>query len=113
MNHYEMMVILRPDLPEEQVQQQVAKYQDFLGNYNIQNLETKIWGKRRLAYPIAKFNDGIYFLFNYQGDGKQIAPLERAMRLSDEVLRFMTLKLETPKEAANAPAGETPALAEA
>ena len=113
MNHYEMMVILRPDLSEEQVQQQVAKYQDFLGQYNIQNLETKIWGKRRLAYQIARFNDGIYFLFNYQGDGKQIAPLERAMRLSDEVLRFMTIKLDNPKEAATPPAGETPALVEA
>lgn len=97
MSHYEMMVILRPDLSEDQVNQEVNKYQDFLSQQGCQEITAKVWGKRRLAYTIERFVDGIYVLFNYQGDGKQVAPLERAMRLSEEVIRFLTLKLPTPK----------------
>lgn len=93
---YEMMYILRPDLSEEQVQQEVAKYKDFLGNYNTENLEVKILGKRRLAYPIKKHLDGFYVQMNYKGDGKQVAPLERAMRLSEQVIRYLTLKIDNP-----------------
>lgn len=93
MAKYEMMVILAPNISEDQVQQEVTKYKEFLGQYNTQELNVKIWGKRRLAYPIGKFIDGIYVLFNYEGDGKQVAPLERAMRLSEEVIRFLTIKL--------------------
>jgi len=111
MNQYEMMVILRPDLPEEQVQQEVTKYKDFLAQQEAQNVEVKVWGKRRLAYPINRFVDGIYALFHFQGAGQQIAPLERSMRLSDEVLRFLTLKLETPKATPEAAPTEVPAEA--
>jgi small subunit ribosomal protein S6 len=93
---YEMMYILRPDLSEEQVQQEVTKYKDFLADYNTQNLEVKILGKRRLAYPIKKHLDGVYVQMNYEGDGKQVAPIERAMRLSDEVIRYLTLKIDHP-----------------
>ena len=82
MTDYEMMYILRPDISEEVVQQEVTRYREFLEQYNAQDLTIKIWGKRRLAYPIGKFQDGIYVLVNYSADGKQVAPLERAMRLS-------------------------------
>jgi len=102
MTPYEMMVILRPDLSEDLVQQEVTKYQDFFAKYNTEELIIKVWGKRRLAYPIGKFQDGIYLLLNYRGDGKQVAPLERAMRLGDEVIRFLTIKLS-----------DKPAIAEA
>ncbi len=96
MSHaYEMIYILRPDLPEEQVKEQVARYETFLGQYNVQDLTSKIWGKRRLAYPIKKFQDGIYVQLNYQAEGQQVAPLEREMRLSEEVIRFLTVRLET------------------
>lgn len=91
---YEMMYILRPDLSEEQVQQEIAKYRDFLKDYNPEDVSIKNWGRRRLAYPIKKHNDGIYVQMNYTANGKQVAPLERAMRLSDEVIRYLTIKIE-------------------
>jgi small subunit ribosomal protein S6 len=94
MSHsYEMMFILRPDLTEEQVSQQMRKYYDFLKEHGAEKLAIKVWGKRRLAYPIQKFQDGIYILVNYTGDGSQVAPLERTMRLSEEVIRYLTIKL--------------------
>ncbi|MEB3122012.1 MAG: 30S ribosomal protein S6 [Snowella sp.] len=100
MTDYEMMYILRPDISEEVVQQEVTRYREFLEQYNAQDLTIKIWGKRRLAYPIGKFQDGIYVLVNYSADGKQVAPLERAMRLSEQVIRYMTLKLPAKKATA-------------
>jgi len=96
-NQYEMMVILRPDLAEEQVQQEVSKYKDLLSQQEAVEVNVKVWGKRRLAYVIDRFVDGIYVLFHFQGNGRQIAPVERSMRLSEEVLRFLTLKLEPEK----------------
>ncbi len=91
---YEMIYILRPDMSEEQVNQAVTKYKDFLTENNATNLEVKIWGKRRLAYPIRKKVDGIYVQFDYQADGQQIAPLERMMRLGEDVMRYLTIKLD-------------------
>lgn len=110
--NYEMIYILRPDLLEEQVQQEVGKYRDFLSQYNAEDLQIKVWGKRRLAYPIKRLNDGIYVQMNYSADGKQVAPLERAMRLSDEVIRYMTLKLKKVKPVApESPTDEPVAVA--
>lgn len=90
---YEMMFILRPDLNEEQIKQQVRKYFDFLKENGANKVGIKFWGKRHLAYPIKKFQDGIYVLVYYTGDGSQVAPIERAMRLSEEVIRYLTIKL--------------------
>lgn len=94
MNSYEMMYILRPDLGEEQTGKEVAKYRDFLDERGATAIEVQNRGRRRLAYPIQKFQEGVYVQVNYTADGSQIAPLERSMRLSEEVIRFFTLKLE-------------------
>lgn len=96
-NNYEMMYILRPDLAEEQVQALVEKYQQFLVDNGATDVEVQVRGKKRLAYPIQKFNDGVYVQVNYSADGSQIAPLERAMRLSEEVIRYLTIKLKPLK----------------
>jgi len=93
-SNYELMYILRPDLADEQIQQEISKYLSLLNDYKAENISNKILGKRRLAYPIKKFNDGLYVQVNYSGDGKQIAPVERAMRLGDEVIRYLTTKLK-------------------
>lgn len=109
-NNYEMMYILRPDLSEEKVREAVSKYQTFITERGAENIQIQNRGKRRLAYPIKKFLDGIYIQMNYQGDGTQIAPLERAMRLGEEVIRYMTLKLKAqPVEVS---ASDTPAASE-
>lgn len=89
---YEMMYILRPDLSEEQVEQEVTKYRNLLTDNGAEEIEIQKPIKRRLAYPIKRLLDGIYIQVNYKGDGKSIAPVERAMRLSDEVIRYLTIK---------------------
>ena len=116
-SNYEMMYILRPDLPEEQVQQEITKYQTLLSDYKAEDILVKNLGKRRLAYPIKKYIDGIYVQVNYSGDGKQVALVERTMRLGDEVIRYLTTKLKDEKiveKAEEAPVvtEETPTVAE-
>ncbi len=93
-NTYEMMYILRPDLSEDQVGESVTKYQNFLVERGAENLEIQDKGKRRLAYPVGKYLDGIYVQVNYEADGSQIAPLERMMRLSEDAIRYLTIKLK-------------------
>ena len=92
MNNYEIMYILRPDLSEEQVGETTNKYQSFLSENGAESIEIDIKGKRRLAYPIGKYLDGIYVIKNFQADGSQIATLERMMRLSEDAIRYLTIK---------------------
>jgi small subunit ribosomal protein S6 len=91
---YETMYILRPDLTDEQVDLAIAKYQNLLQENGSENIQIQNRGKRRLAYEIGKQRDGIYIQMNYTGSGKAIAPMERAMRLSEEVIRYLTIKQE-------------------
>ncbi|MBD2346183.1 30S ribosomal protein S6 [Anabaena subtropica] len=95
---YETLYILRPDLTDEQVELAIAKYQNLLQEQGATDLEVQNRGKRRLAYEIKKQRDGVYIQFNYNAPGKAIAILERAMRLSEEVIRYMTIKQEVTKE---------------
>ncbi|MFM7470381.1 MAG: 30S ribosomal protein S6 [Nodosilinea sp. LVE1205-7] len=92
---YETMYILRPDLNDEAVDGIIGKYQTLLTEQGVSILETQHRGKRRLAYEIDRFREGIYIQMNYAGNGAAVAPLERAMRLSDEVIRFLTIKQVT------------------
>lgn len=102
---YETMYILRPDLVEEQVEQAISKYQNLIREQGAEQIEIQHRGKRRLAYEIKRQREGIYIQMNYKGPGTLIAPLERSMRLSEEVIRYLTIKQEVPEE--------TPDLAEA
>ena len=95
---YETMYILRPDLGEEQVEQAVSKYQNLIQEQGATEIEIQNRGKRRLAYEIKKQRDGIFVQMNYQAPGSVIAPLERSMRLSEEVIRYLTIKQEVSEE---------------
>lgn len=101
---YETMYILRPDLGDEQVVQQIAKYENLIREHGAENIEIQNRGKRRLAYEINKHRDGVYVQMNYTGPGTAIAIMERAMRLSEEVIRYMTVKQEVPKQKVEAEA---------
>jgi len=93
-NTYEMMFVLRPDLTQEQVNGQMRKYRNFLKENGAEKVSLEVWGKRRLAYPINKFQEGVYILGHYTGDGSQVALIERDMRLGEDVLRYLTIKLD-------------------
>ncbi|MEH2064675.1 MAG: 30S ribosomal protein S6 [Nostoc sp.] len=95
---YETMYILRPDLGDEQAEQAITKYQNLLRDQGAQDMQIQNRGKRRLAYEIKKHRDGIYIQLNYSAPATAIAPFERAMRLSEEVIRYLTIKQEIVEE---------------
>ena len=102
--YYETMYILRPDIPEEEVDSHLKKYSEILEKSGTEVLDSQMRGKRRLAYPIAKHKEGIYVQLSHTGNGQQVATLEKAMRLSEDVIRYLTVKqdgpLPTPKSTA-------------
>ncbi|MGB3299663.1 MAG: 30S ribosomal protein S6 [Phormidesmis sp.] len=95
---YETMYILRPDLGDEAVDQAISRYQDMLTESGAEDIETQHRGKRRLAYEINRYREGIYIQMNYEAPGTAIAPMERAMRLSEDVIRYLTICFEVPVE---------------
>ena len=94
--YYETMYILRPDIPEEEVDSHLKKYSEILEKSETEVLDSQMRGKRRLAYPIAKHKEGIYVQLSHKGNGQQVATLERAMRLSEDVIRYLTVKQDGP-----------------
>ena len=94
--YYETMYILRPDIAEDEVNKHIEKYNSLLENVGGKILDSQMRGKRRLAYPIAKNREGIYVQLSHQGDGQHIEKIEKAMRLSEDVIRYMTIKQDGP-----------------
>jgi len=94
--YYETMYILRPDIAEDEVTNHIDKYNKLLEEFGGKILDSQMRGKRRLAYQIAKHREGIYVQLSHQGDGQHIFKIEKAMRLSEDVIRYMTVKQEGP-----------------
>ena len=95
-SYYETMYILRPDIAEDEVTNHIDKYNKLLEEYGGTVLDSQMRGKRRLAYQIKKHREGIYVQLSHQGDGQHIFKIEKAMRLSEDVIRYMTVKQEGP-----------------
>jgi small subunit ribosomal protein S6 len=91
MRKYEVMYILRPDLEQEAVQAAVEKFQGIIQNGG-EITKHDVMGKRRLAYEINKIRDGIYVLVNFTATPDVVAELERILKISDEVIRYLITK---------------------
>ena len=94
--YYETMYILRPDIAEDEVTNHIDKYNKLLEEFGGKILDSQMRGKRRLAYQISKHREGIYVQLSHQGDGQHIFKIEKAMRLSEDVIRYLTVKQEGP-----------------
>ena len=95
-SYYETMYILRPDIAEDEVTNHIDKYNKLLEEFGGTILDSQMRGKRRLAYQISKHREGVYVQLSHQGDGQHIFKIEKAMRLSEDVIRYMTVKQEGP-----------------
>ena len=95
-SYYETMYILRPDIAEDEVNNHIEKYNKLLEECGGTILDSQMRGKRRLAYQISKHREGIYVQLSHQGNGQHIFKIEKAMRLSEDVIRYMTVKQEGP-----------------
>ncbi|BCG61687.1 MULTISPECIES: 30S ribosomal protein S6 [Paenibacillus] len=88
MRKYEVMYIIRPDIEQEAVQAAVEKFQGIISNGG-EITKHDVQGKKRLAYEIKKFRDGVYVLVNFNAEPAVVSELERLMKISDEVIRYL------------------------
>lgn len=94
MRRYECVVIIDPDLSEDQMNTLMTRIEDLIPqNDGILVLVDK-WGTRKLAYEIKKKKQGHYLRLDFCGQGKTISELERFFRIDDRVLKFLTVLLE-------------------
>ncbi|MEW6243796.1 MAG: 30S ribosomal protein S6 [Bacillota bacterium] len=94
MTTYECMYIVRPDLDEEKTAEVMEKFQSIVQGNGGTVESSKPWGKRRLAYEIKGFREGLYVLLRFAGEAATVRELERLLKISDEVIRHMVVKEE-------------------
>ena len=94
MKAYEVLYIIRPDLDDEAIAATVDKFSEVVTANGGTDLSVDKWGKRRLAYEIKDYREGYYVLMNFNGEARTAQEVERIMKISDAVLRFLTTKKE-------------------
>ena len=125
---YELMFIVRPDMAEEDQDKLISTLESAVNSSGGQVKNVEKMGKRRLAYVVRRFHDGIYILLTVEGSGGLIHELERRLRVTEPVIKFLTVRIDQEqkrldkikairdarRKAAAAPpaesAGDTPAV---
>lgn len=91
MNKYESIIIINSNLEEAAIQSTVAKVTELIGKHGSVD-STDEWGKRKLAYPIQKQNEGYYVIFNFSSNPDFIDELERVYNITDEIIKHIIVK---------------------
>lgn len=91
---YEVMFIVRPDATEEDQDKLIEGFTGTVTGGNGEVTAVEKLGRRRLAYTVRKFNDGIYILLTVSADGALIAELERRLRVTESVIKFITVRMD-------------------
>jgi len=91
---YELMFIVRPDMQDEDLDKLIStlESQATTAGATLKNVERM--GKRRLAYMVRNFSDGMYILFTLEGNGEHIHELERRLRVTEPVIKFLTVRVD-------------------
>ena len=94
MNKYESIIIINPAVEEQAIKNIIATFTDLINkNGKVESVEEM--GKRKLAYEVKKNKEGYYVLFNFDAEPASIAELERNYRITDEIIKFITVKKDS------------------
>ena len=91
---YELMFILRPDMTEEDQDKLISNLEGQVGTAGGTVKSVERMGKRRLAYLVRKSQDGIYVLMVLEGDGAMVKEVERRLRVTEPVIKFITVRVD-------------------
>jgi small subunit ribosomal protein S6 len=97
---YEVVFIVDPGTQEEDLTRLTENLRGIVTNGGGTVTKSEVMGRRQLAYSIGRNNEGIYVLFEIEGSGSEIAELERRMRVSDQVLRYLTVRVDEDRQRA-------------
>jgi len=98
MRHYETLFVLKPTLTDEEKQQKIDFIKEVITKNGGQIVATEDIGVRKLAYPIQKFERGHYYIIYFTAPSETVRELERIYRITEEIIRFLTIKYETKKD---------------
>ncbi len=98
LNKYETIYILKPTLEADAIKANVEKFNGLIESEGGKVSETQEWGMKKLAYPIQKIEQGYYVLTNFEANPEFISELERVYKITDDVMKFITVKKEEEKE---------------
>jgi small subunit ribosomal protein S6 len=91
---YEIMFIVRPDVEEAEIDKLIEGFSGNVTNGGGEVKSVEKMGRRRLAYTVRKFNDGFYVLLTIAAEGSLIAEIERRLRVSEQVIKFITVRMD-------------------
>ena len=94
MRVYEVLFIIAPNTEESDLEALVTQMSDVVTNQGAQITKVDRMGRRRLAYQIQKFNEGHYVVLTVEGTGAEIAEVERRMRVTDAIIRYITIRID-------------------
>ena len=90
---YEVMFIARPDMADEDLNKLISTLESSVTSAGG-TAKSEVWGKRRLAYKVAKFHEGIFVLFIMEGTGAIVHEVERRLRVTEQVIKFITVRTD-------------------
>ena len=91
---YELMFIVRPDMAEEEQDKLISTLEAAVASSGGTSKSVERMGKRRLAYSVRGFHDGIYVLLTVEGGGGLVHELERRLRVTEPVIKFLTVRID-------------------
>ena len=94
MNNYESIIIVNPNVTNDEIRELIEYIKKIITDKNGKIAEVKDLGKKKLAYEIKKNKEGHYVQFNFKADPEVIVELERIYRIKDEIIKFVTVKIE-------------------
>lgn len=99
MRRYELMLVLRPDAPDERASAVIDRTTRYLVAEGGQIVKVAPWGRRRLAYPIERYREGSYHIIVFESPAEAIAELERSLQITEDVLRYLVVRTFRPVRA--------------
>jgi len=97
MNTYETVFIVRPDLPQEELDKELEFYKDNIEQNGGKIIKVEPWGKQVMAYDIENFREGVYFLIQFEADTQYYKELGLRFRYNENVMRFVIVHIDEKK----------------
>jgi small subunit ribosomal protein S6 len=96
MRRYELMLVLKPDAPDERAAAVIDRTTRYVVAQGGQIVKVAPWGRRRLAYPIDRYREGSYHIVVFESPAEAIAELERSLQITEDVLRYLVTRTIKP-----------------
>lgn len=99
MRRYELMIVLRPDVPDDRSQAVIDRTTRQVVASGGQIVKVAPWGRRRLAYPIDRYREGSYHIILFDAPPEAVTDVERGLMITEELLRHLVTRIERPVRA--------------